>query len=334
MVRGTGLLALLALGMLFPSAGAEARSGWFAGVVQAAKGKLTQLGEQRRTIRKLRAIDPLLVPAYEAAKQAHAPYSGLHMGAALTLKRGGPLGWVPGLRRRIVRGFNSESQGDLQICAERAAMAGLPRGEAKRNPVQKIAVVSDQLVPSPCGRCLQVLSEVGSPDTEIVAANLKGQYRRYRLSELLPTQFDLAPAAELKPHRQLILSATRAYRQSLQSGINRYRPAFGAVVKTDRGDTYLGMVIKDTASTFTPATQLPLDQLAQRNALSARSDRVQTVVIAGPGTGDSRIPVPTADERQHLFDMNPEATVVLYNPAEKVGSVLRARDLLPHAYRR
>jgi len=93
-------------------------------------------------------------------------------------------------------------------------------------------------------------------------------------------------------------------------------------------------VIKDTASTFTPATQTPLDQVALRQAMEGRRRLgVRTVVIAGQGT-DSGLPVPTADERQHLVDMNPAATVVLYNPATRKGAVMTARDLLPHAYQR
>lgn len=328
--RALLLVALLCWGQ--PAQAGPLR--WLRARGQALSATLQRARERRQTIRALRAIDPLLVPAFKAMHNASAPYSGAHLGAAVTLRHTGLLGRIPMLRNKVVRGFNSESEGDLQICAERAAMAGLPRGLAARDPVRKVAVVSDRSVPVPCGRCLQVISEVGGPETEIVAANLAGQHHRFKLSELLPQRFDPSPAASLAPYRPLIAKAVRAFRVSRARGVNQYRPAFGAAVKTDGDRTYMGMVIKDTASTFTPATQTPLDQVVQQNVLKGRSERVRTVVIAGEGSGGSRLPVPTADERQHLFDMNPDARVVLYNPVRREGAVITARDLLPHAYRR
>lgn len=334
-MRTTTVTLLLALALV-PARPAPAAAGplaWLKRQGHAVQQRLQQSAARRQTVRTLRSIDPLLVPAFKAMKHAHAPYSGAHLGAALSVRRQGALSRVPLLRNRIVRGFNSESEGDLQICAERAAMAGLPRDLAARSPVRKIAVVSDGGVPTPCGRCLQVLSEVGSPETKIVAANLKGKHRTFRLGDLLPTGLAPSPRSALKPHRPLMAQAVRAYRRSLKSGVNRYRPPFGAVVQTDDGRTYLGMVLKDTASTFTPATQTPLDLVAQRAALEGRRHRVRTVVIAGEGRG-GKLPLPTADERQHLVDMNPDARVVLYNPKTRTGAVTTARDLLPHAYQR
>jgi len=327
-------LTLCLLALLVAPASEAAPLPWLQRQVQATGAKARGLKERRQTLRALRRIDPLLVPAFKAMGSAHAPYSHCRVGAAASIRRRGPLSWIPGLREKVVRGFNSESAGDLQICAERAALAGLPRGLARQNPVRKVAVVGTNKVPIPCGRCLQVISEVGSPETEIISANLRGEHRSFRLRELLPSDFELSTASTLAPHRGLISRAVRAYRQSLHSGINRYRPAFGAAVQDSLGQTHLGMVVKDTASTFTPATQTPLDRVAQLNALDGRTRRVSTVVIAGQGNGGSCLPVPTADERQHLFDMNPDARVVLYNPVQRVGAVLSARELLPHAYQR
>jgi cytidine deaminase len=313
----------------------RARPGWLGRVTQSVKQKVRHLRQQRRTIRRLKKIDPLLAKAYRARKHAHAPYSNVRMGAALLVRRGGLLGKIPGLRHRVITGFNSESKGDLQICAERAAMACLPRGKAGKNPVLKLAVVGQRTVPTPCGRCLQVLEEVGSPRTEVVAANLRGKHQTFLLKDLLPARFPTATPDKLAPHQQLIDRAVTTYQASVKHRISRYRPAYGAAVKTSTGKTYWGMVIKDTASTFTPATQIPLDLVAQDNVIRDRSAEVKTVVFAGKGhSGPDRLPVPTADERQHLVDMNPDATVVLYNPKNQKGAVLQAKDLLPYAYRR
>jgi cytidine deaminase len=304
--------------------------------VQSFKAKLGSWQQRRRTVRALKRIDPLLGQAYRAMGKAHAPYSKVHVGAAVQVRRQGILSKIPGLGQRTIRGFNSESRGDLQLCAEQTAVARLPRGDAKRAPVTKIAVLGDKSVPVPCGRCLQALVELGTPETKVVAANLKGEHRTHRLGELVPTKFKEAPAQALKPYRPLIAKAVRTYRRSIFSGINRYRPAFGTLVQTDRGESFLGMVIKDTACTYTPATEVPLNRVAQQNALKRRKDRVKTVVIVGTvsGTGQGRLPVPTADERQHLVDMNPDANVVLYNPVARAGAVVKARELLPHAYKR
>jgi cytidine deaminase len=281
----------------------------------------------QRVAEQLRHIDPLLVKAYRAMSKSYAPFSRVHAGCALTTANGP--------RAKVLTGFNSESQGDVQLCAEQAAMAALPRGAAAKQPVQKIAIIVDKAtVPLPCGRCLQTLCEVGSPQTIIVAANLKGKSAGFTLRELMPSEFSAATRGELAPYRALIAEATRAYRASRRSGVNRYRPAFGAVVQTDAGSVLTGMVIKDTASTFTPATENPLEELVKSNAMRrSGNERMKTVVIVGRPLNGA-LPLPTGDERQHLVDANPEATVVLYNPVSRAGAVLRAGDLLPYAYKR
>lgn len=293
-------------------------------VAEARPGRPTS--EERALRTKLGKIDPLLRNALGALRNAHAPFSGVHTGAALTLE---------GPRRsgkRPIVGFNSESHGDLQLCAEQAAMACLPR-DKRGGAVKKLAIVGDKVLPCPCGRCLQVLSEVGSPRTVIVAAKLDGTSTRMRLRDLLPTEFAPATRGELQPYRPLIAQALRAYRVSKRE-TSRYRPAFGAALLSEGGALYSGMVIKNTAGTFTGAIDLPLDELARDRALKRSGDRPKTVVLVGEGPGGGA-PVPTGDERQHLVDLNPAATVVLYNPRTRRGSVLEAaRALLPHAYTR
>lgn len=333
MLRMAALIALL-MGSWPLAAGARSVSPgkWLGAKIQKVADRLGQNKSQRSIARRLRQIDPLLVEAFRAREHAHAPYSGCKVGAAISVERKGLSRWLLGRKSKSISGFNSESQGDLQICAERSAMAHLPRGLAKNNPVKKIAVVARKRVPVPCGRCLQVLSEVGTSQTEVVAANLGGEHRRFTLGQLLPADFRVAGAEQLEPYRPLIALAVRSYRSSLKHGINGYRPAAGAAVQTDANDRFVGMVIKNTASTFTPATQLPLDRVAQTNALTQKRSKVETVVIAGRGSAGSGLPIPAADERQHLLDMNPKATVILYNPHLRRGAVLEARDLLPHAY--
>jgi cytidine deaminase len=301
---------LLGLGLLLALASTtEARSG--------RPGAGERLARQR-----LARIDPLLGTALGAMRNAHAPFSGVRTGAALSLEG----------RKRPRTGFNSESQGDLQLCAEQSAMACLPR-DRSAGVVKKIAVVSDKVLPCPCGRCLQILSEVGTPRTVVVAATLDGKSTRTKLGDLLPTEFKTATRSELQPFRPLLAEALRVYRISKRSETSRYRPAFGTALLSEAGSLYRGMVIKNTAGTFTPAIDLPLDELARDNALKGHRDRPRTLAFVGEGP-DGKPPVPTGDERQHLLDLNPDATVVLYNPRTRAGAVLAASSLLPHPYKR
>jgi cytidine deaminase len=125
--------------------------------------------------------DALLEEARRAAAHAYAPYSGWHVGAAAVFADG------PGL---ILRGANVENVSyGLTICAERsaicaAATAGLRRldriaitcRDAEGDLVAKIA---------PCGACLQVIAEFGTPDTRIVIDG-RGEFQ---LHDFLPLPF-------------------------------------------------------------------------------------------------------------------------------------------------
>lgn len=119
----------------------------------------------------------LIKKAKKARERAYAPYSKFKVGAALLTKKG-----------KVYTGANVENATlGLTVCAERVALfKAVTNGE--KNFV-KIAVVADKDEPiTPCGACLQVLSEFTS-DLKIVCANLKGKTKRYNLRELLPEAF-------------------------------------------------------------------------------------------------------------------------------------------------
>ncbi len=96
----------------------------------------------------------LLEQALKAAEQAHAPFSGYHVGCALLLKGG-----------EIILGNNQENVAyPSGICAERTAL--FATGAAGKIPlVQKIAIrsysVNTQVSspPASCGACRQVMVE-------------------------------------------------------------------------------------------------------------------------------------------------------------------------------
>nr|WP_091293931.1 cytidine deaminase [Amycolatopsis xylanica] len=97
--------------------------------------------------------DALRTRAVEAAASAYAPYSGLHVGVAGIVDDG-----------RLVLGCNVENASyGLGLCAE-CTMAGQLRlsGGGRLVAVACRSGAGDLLMP--CGRCRQVLYELGGPE--------------------------------------------------------------------------------------------------------------------------------------------------------------------------
>ena len=117
--------------------------------------------------------------AFDRMKNAYAPYSGFHVGAALECEDGS-----------VFLGCNVENAAyGSSICAERVAVCKAV-SEGRRS-YRRIAIAADSSVYCmPCGNCLQVLSEF-SPDMEVLAAREDGRYVSYRVSELFTKRFVL-----------------------------------------------------------------------------------------------------------------------------------------------
>jgi len=125
-------------------------------------------------------MDPkqLIEEAVLASKQAYVPYSKFTVGAALLTAD-----------HKIYRGCNIENASyGLTNCAERTAIfKAVSEGDKH---FLAIAVVGDTDGPiSPCGACRQVLSEFCGKDTQIILANIKGDFVITTISELLPGHF-------------------------------------------------------------------------------------------------------------------------------------------------
>lgn len=135
---------------------------------------------------KRKSLSPALKLLYDRACQvrlrAHAPYSGCQVGAAVRLETG-----------EVFDGCNVENSSyGGAICAERSAIikAVSERGTRSRTiRIAEILVVTDASPPwPPCGFCRQTIAEFGK-DPKIHFANLKGEIRSRRLSQLLPDAF-------------------------------------------------------------------------------------------------------------------------------------------------
>lgn len=140
------------------------------------------------------AKDRLIAAARQAQAQAYAPYSRFRVGAALLLDDG-----------RIVTGANVENASyGLSLCAETVAVAKA-MAEGVRGGFVAVAVVggpigggtdsesgvADMPPLTPCGRCRQVLSELGGlsgTDPVVLCVGSK-EVVEIRLSQLLPHAF-------------------------------------------------------------------------------------------------------------------------------------------------
>ena len=122
----------------------------------------------------------LLKAARKAMKNAHAPYSNFHVGAAFLTTKG-----------EIFAGCNVENASyGLSNCAERTAIFSAVAQLGPKIEIRAIAVVNNHGVPcSPCGACRQVLWELGG-DLEVILVNLHEEKARHQLKALLPFPFD------------------------------------------------------------------------------------------------------------------------------------------------
>lgn len=120
----------------------------------------------------------LLNAARAVRDNAHAPYSGFKVGAALRAGSG-----------RVYTGCNVENASYPEgSCAETGALAALvAAGEAE---ITEVAIIADSPEPiTPCGGCRQRLAEFGAGQVPITMATLSGDVKADTLGALLPGAF-------------------------------------------------------------------------------------------------------------------------------------------------
>ena len=128
------------------------------------------------------ANEDLISAATEARDNAHCPYSGFSVGAAIVDDQG-----------RLHVGCNVENAAyPLGSCAEAAAIAAMVQESGKR--IVKIAIVGGAgSVGSctPCGGCRQRIREFADEKTVILAIDDSGEWQEYGIGALLPASFHL-----------------------------------------------------------------------------------------------------------------------------------------------
>jgi cytidine deaminase len=110
--------------------------------------------------------------ARAAQKNAHAPYSGKQVGAAVITRDG-----------LIFAGCNVENGADdLDICAEHNAItSAVTAGERSYDTI--IVIAPDERFWPPCASCRRVIEEF-SPDAQILMSSCDGRLHRARLEQL------------------------------------------------------------------------------------------------------------------------------------------------------
>ena len=120
----------------------------------------------------------LFEQACAVRENAHAPYSGFKVGAALRSSSG-----------KTFVGCNVENAAYPEgTCAEAGAIAAMVAAGESR--IEEICIVAGTTSPvSPCGGCRQKISEFSKPDTVVMLANPNGETVRKSAGELLPDSF-------------------------------------------------------------------------------------------------------------------------------------------------
>ncbi len=118
--------------------------------------------------------------AFEVMKNAYAPYSLCHVGAAIMMKDG-----------NIISGCNVENASyGLCNCAERTALFSSISNGYKKEDIDHMVLVSDFKGDTrPCGACRQVMSELLPFNCPIYMLNLDGSFTKLTIQELLPYSF-------------------------------------------------------------------------------------------------------------------------------------------------
>lgn len=118
--------------------------------------------------------------ARRAMKNAYAPFSNFHVGAAILTSKGD-----------VFLGCNVENSSyGMTNCAERTAIFSAVAEKGPKLEIIAVAVTNAAGVPcSPCGACRQVIYEFG-PDAIVFYQGKEGP-KESHITELLPEGFRL-----------------------------------------------------------------------------------------------------------------------------------------------
>lgn len=117
--------------------------------------------------------------ATDVRLNAHTPYSGFQVGAAVRTASG-----------RVFVGCNVENVAYPEgTCAEAGAIAAMCA--AGEREIAEIYVIAGSPKPvTPCGGCRQKIAEFAAGDVQVTMATTTGEEQMMRVRDLLPGAFD------------------------------------------------------------------------------------------------------------------------------------------------
>ncbi len=120
----------------------------------------------------------LLNAAKSVRENAHAPYSGFKVGAAIRAASG-----------QVYTGCNVENAAYPEgTCAEAGAIAAMVA--AGDTAIAEVLVIGDSPTPvTPCGGCRQKLAEFAPPEVPVILCNMDGAEQVTTIGALLPLAF-------------------------------------------------------------------------------------------------------------------------------------------------
>lgn len=118
--------------------------------------------------------------ATKGLENAYAPYSNYPVGAGLITKD-----------KKAFIGSNIENAAfGSSLCAERVCVCSAYSNGVKKEDIEIFGLVTNSKEPAtPCGACLQVLSELLDEETPIIIFNTHGDYIETNVKSLLPYAF-------------------------------------------------------------------------------------------------------------------------------------------------
>ena len=232
---------------------------------------------------------------------------------------------------RLALGSNSEygaGYGRATSRALHAEMSAVDKIRRYLNDGDKVivAVIGDAPGPvTPCGDCRDYLHTFFPMDTEILAANVRGDVDILTLSALLPDSFRTARQNLFSDSEQLLM---RAVSYSFNRGLV-LEPGLreGAAILTAKEKVYLGARV-DTAS-YHPTSALA----SAISTAVAAGDFDITAIAVIPNT-----PILSGLERQRIFDIFDvlhrldTGTIFMADPALRVSLQTTSRLLLPYGF--
>ncbi len=126
-------------------------------------------------------FDELFAAASAARANAHAPYSGFSVGAAMLTGDG-----------RVFAGCNVENASFPEgWCAETSALGAMVSAGYGPGDLVEAVVTADAALCTPCGGCRQRLAEFVGGDFRLHVCDTAGLRRTFTMPDLLPAPFVL-----------------------------------------------------------------------------------------------------------------------------------------------